>query len=225
MGRKIKKAVKGEVSNFISRASAVRKLQINLSDFRKLCILKGIYPREPKNKKKVGKGSTAHKTYYYRKDIQFLMHEPLLVNLRLMKIYDKKIKKAQGKREAAVVKSLISKSPTLSIDHLIKERYPSFLDALRDLDDALCMIFLFATLAANDKIDTQEVKNCQKLALEFQNYVIMTNSLRKVFLSIKGIYYQIEIKGEKITWIVPYAYAQDVREFLKLILGSCRCGF
>lgn len=210
MGKKIKKDEKGQVSNYISRASAVRKLQINLSDFRKLCILKGIYPREPKNKKKVGKGSTQNKTWYYRKDIAFLMHEPLLQSLRLLKIHDKKLKKAQGKSQKAVVKSLLEKTPQFNIDHLIKERYPSFLDALKDLDDALSMIFLFATLPANDKVPSDIVQNCQKLALEFQNYVIMSHGLRKVFLSIKGIYYQVQVKGEKITWIVPYTYAQEV---------------
>ena len=221
MGKKIQKDLKGQVSNFISRASAVRKLQINLSDFRKLCILKGIYPREPKNKKKVGKGSTAHKTFYYKKDIAFLMHEPLLQSLRVLKIHDKKLKRAQGKKQSAVVKSLLEKTPTFNIDHLIKERYPSFLDALKDLDDSLSMIFLFATLPTNDKINSEVVKSCQKLALEFQNSIIMTNSLRKVFLSIKGIYYQVEIKGEKITWIVPYAYSQHVNSLL-LKIGSNR---
>jgi pescadillo protein len=210
MGKKIKKDEKGQVSNYISRASAVRKLQINLSDFRRLCILKGIYPREPKNKKKVGKGSTQNKTWYYRKDIAFLMHEPLLQSLRLLKIHDKKLKKAQGKSQKAVVKSLMERTPEFNIDHLIKERYPSFSDALKDLDDALSMIFLFATLPANDKVSSDIVSNCQRLALEFQNYIIMTHGLRKVFLSIKGIYYQVQVKGEKITWIVPYTYAQEV---------------
>ena len=89
-------------------------------------------------------------------------------------------------------------------------RYPSFVDALRDMDDALSLVFLFATLPTDDKIANAHVKECQRLSAEFQNYVMTTKSLQKVFLSIKGIYYQAEIKGQTITWIVPYAFSQDV---------------
>ncbi len=90
--------------------------------YSKLCILKGIYPREPKNKKKVGKGSTAPRTYYYKKDIQFLLHEPLLFKLRDMKVFEKKIKRALGKKEFVVADNLMENKPEFTLDHLVKER-------------------------------------------------------------------------------------------------------
>ncbi|KAJ3004049.1 mRNA-binding ribosome synthesis protein nop7 [Thoreauomyces humboldtii] len=209
-GTKLKKGEKGAVTNYITRASAVKKLQISLAHFRRLCILKGVYPREPKNKKKVGKGSTAPRTYYYRKDIQFLFHEPVLHKLREQKIFARKLSKAIAKQEWTKAKSLQEHRPEYTLDHIIKERYPTFVDALRDMDDALSMAFLFATLPATDKIKSEHVQQCQRLCAEFQHYVMVSHSLRKVFLSIKGIYYQAEIKGQTVTWIVPFQFSQHV---------------
>lgn len=53
---------------------------------RRLCILKGIYPHEPKHKKKVNKGSTAPRTFYLLKDIRFLLHEPIVAKFRDYKV-------------------------------------------------------------------------------------------------------------------------------------------
>lgn len=92
----------------------------------------------------------------------------------------------------------------------MKERYPTFTDALRDLDDAVSMLFLFANLPTNHNLPHETITTCEKLANEWQHYIIRTNSLRKSFLSIKGIYYQAEIQGQEVLWLVPYKFAQRV---------------
>ncbi|KAL1305261.1 hypothetical protein AAFC00_002173 [Neodothiora populina] len=206
-----KEAKKGNAKNYITRTQAVRKLQISLPDFRRLCIFKGIYPREPRNKRKAAKNSTPSTTFYYTRDIQFLLHEPLLAKYRDHKALGKKISRALGRNEigdaARMEKTL---TPRITLDHVIKERYPTFVDALRDLDDCLSMLFLFANLPATENVSSKTIQLCQRLCLEFEHYLIRTNSLRKSFLSIKGIYYQATIQGQDILWLVPYKFVQRV---------------
>ncbi|KAH8551734.1 pescadillo-family BRCT domain protein [Umbelopsis sp. PMI_123] len=206
-----KKGKKGAAANFVTRNQALKKLQISLADFRRLCILKGIYPREPRNKKKANKGSTAPTTFYYHKDIQYLLHEPVLYKFREHKAFAKKLAKVLAKGQYSTAKSLEEHNkPVYTLDHIVKERYPTFVDAVRDLDDALSMLFLFATMPVTEKIKREVVEECQRLTAEFQIYVMKSRSLRKVFFSIKGIYYQAEIKGQTVTWLVPYQFAQTI---------------
>ena len=187
----------------------MKKLQISLPDFRRLCIFKGIYPREPRRKKVVSKGSTAATTFYYTKDIQYLLHEPLLAKFREHKAVAKKIARALGRGEtgdaARLEKNL---APKIKLDHIVKERYPTFVDALRDLDDALSMLFLFANLPSSQHVPAKTIALCQKLCHEFEHYVIVSHSLRRSFLSIKGIYYQATIQGQDVLWLVPYRFVQ-----------------
>ncbi|KAJ5788280.1 hypothetical protein N7457_003270 [Penicillium paradoxum] len=211
MGKIKKKGSSGAAKNYITRTQAVRKLQISLPDFRRLCIFKGIYPREPRNKKKASKTSTPNTTFYYTKDIQYLLHEPLLNKFRDQKAVAKKIARSLGRGEVSDASRLEKNhAPRLTLDHVIKERYPTFIDALRDLDDALSLLFLFATLPSTDHVPSKTVALCQRLCHEFQHYLIMTNSLRRSFLSIKGIYYQATIQGQDIMWLVPYRFVQRV---------------
>ncbi|KAJ3544942.1 hypothetical protein NMY22_g2621 [Coprinellus aureogranulatus] len=137
MGRLKQKGKAGAAKNFTTRTQAVKKLQISLADFRRLCILKGL--------------------------------------------------------------TISSKSDI-----------PTFIDALRDIDDALCMIFLFATLPTTARLPRELVENCARLSAEWQLYVMHTHSLRKVFFSIKGVYYQAEVMDQTITWLVPYSFTQSV---------------
>ena len=101
-------------------------------------------------------------------------------------------------------------APKLSLDHIIKERYPTFVDALRDLDDALSLLFLFANLPSTSNVSPKTIALCQRLCFEFEHYLITTNSLRKSFLSIKGIYYQATVQGQDILWLVPYKFVPRI---------------
>ena len=157
MAKKIKKGVKGEKSQYLTRSKAIRKLQLSLKDFRRLCILKGIYPREPKKK-----FEGTNKTYYHIKDIKILMHDNLLNKFREIKAHLRKHKKLLGRKEKKLAEDHLKKIPTYNLSNIIKERYPSFLDALRDLDDALCLISLFANLPQHHTLEIQkkDIENC-----------------------------------------------------------------
>jgi len=69
---------------------------------------------------------------------------------------------------------------------------------------------LFSAMPSTIKIAPQRVANCRKLATEFEYYIAKSHSLRKVFVSIKGIYYQADIRGQTITWIVPFKFTQKI---------------
>lgn len=210
MGRLKQKGKAGAAKAYITRTAAVKKLQCSLADFRRLCILKGIYPREPRSRKKANKGNSAPTSFYYAKDIAYLQHEPVLRKLREHKAFAKKLSRAMGRGEWGIAKGLEERKPVYRLDHIVKERYPTFIDALRDIDDPLCLIALFATLPTNERIPPSLIENCARLYNEWQLYVIHTKSLRKVFLSIKGVYYQAVVQGETITWIVPWMFTQTV---------------
>lgn len=85
--RKIKGGQKGEQSQYKTRSNAIRDLQVSLQDFRRLCILKGVYPREPRKK---FKGND--KTYFHTKDLKILQHDQLLTKFRDVKAHLKKHK-------------------------------------------------------------------------------------------------------------------------------------
>ncbi|URE39889.1 Pescadillo N-terminus [Musa troglodytarum] len=163
------KKKEGNAAKYITRTKAVHYLQVSLSNFRKLCILKGIFPREPKKKVEGN-----HKTYYHMKDILFLAHEPLLEKFRDIRAHKKKVKKALARKNRDLADRLLNREPTYKLDRLILESVAQFL----------------------------------RLSHEWQAYISRTHSLRKTFISVKGIYYQAEVEGQKITWLTPHALQQ-----------------
>eukprot|EP01033_Poteriospumella_lacustris_P000702 gene702-497_t len=126
---------------------------------------------------------------------------------RKLSRFGKKVKKGKAGPNAERVNEL---KPRMVLDHLVKERYPRFIDAVRDLDDCLCMIHLFAALPSAGRITAERTSACAKLSREWQYFVSKSHSLRKVFVSVKGIYYQAEVMGETINWLVPHAFTQHI---------------
>lgn len=205
-----KKHTAGAARNFITRTQAIRKLQVSLADFRRLCIFKGIYPREPRSKKKANKGSTAPVTFYYSKDIQYLLHEPVLDKFREHKTFAKKLTRALGRGDLHDAKRIDANRPRYHLDHIIKERYPTFMDALRDIDDALSMLFLFAALPASDDVSARLVSEAEAICTQWMAFVARERLVRKVFVSIKGVYYSANIRGVEVMWLVPFRFPQNI---------------
>jgi len=205
MGRKIKKGIKGEASQYQTRSNAIRGMQVNLQDFRKLCILKGIYPRQP-NKRFKGND----KTYFHVKDLKILQHDQLLEKFRSIKAHLKKHKKYLGRREVKIAETHLKKTPKYNLAPVIKDRYPTFVDALRDLDDALCLISLYAQLPQHETLEVskKEIAECTQLYRDFMLYCTVSQVFTKAFFSIKGTYYRVEIMGQPVTWIQPYKFNQ-----------------
>ena len=199
---------------YITRTQAIRYLQISLADFRRLCILKGIYPRDlsGRAKRKIQKGSTKPLTAYYRKDIQYLAHEPVLDRFRAHKIFARKLSHAIGRGDYGDAQRIDANRPRYTLDHIIKERYPTFVDAVGDLDDALSMLFLFAQMPSSDKVSHRITEEASRLSTEWMAFVAREHLLRKVFVSIKGVYYQATVHGQEVTWVVPHKFPHNISE-------------
>jgi pescadillo protein len=116
------------------------------------------------------------------------------------------------KQEKYDMKKLIKNKPKYNLDHIIKERYPRFVDALNDIDDAMCLINLFSNLPKHEllNIKSDTVSMCQRLTKEFYLYCAITQAFKKGFISIKGIYLNTEILGQSITWLSPFNYPQKL---------------
>jgi pescadillo protein len=180
----------------------------------------GIYPRDPLHKKRANKGSSAPASFYYHKDIQYLLHEPLLVKFREHKAFAKKLARAVGRGEWGLAKNLEASKPIARLDHIVKERYPTFTLALQDMQDPLNLVHLFSKLPTNPipgktLVPSEVIAECGRLVNEWKVWAIRTHSLRKVFLGIKGVYYECEVPGHggdliKVRWLESYDFQQHV---------------
>ena len=45
-------------------------------------------------------------------------------------------------------------------------------------------------------------------AVLLQAWVVRTAALRRTFVSVKGFYFQADVVGQPVTWLVPHALSQ-----------------
>ncbi|KAG4110250.1 hypothetical protein ERO13_D13G037150v2 [Gossypium hirsutum] len=112
------KKKEGNAARYVTRSQAIKILQVSLSDFRKLCIHKRVFPREPKKKVKGN-----HHTYCHLKDAMYILHDPLLDKFREIRAYQRKIKKAKAKKNDELAKLLLSRAPSYRLDMVIRDRF------------------------------------------------------------------------------------------------------
>eukprot|EP00526_Cylindrotheca_closterium_P007342 CAMPEP_0113629490 /NCGR_PEP_ID=MMETSP0017_2-20120614/15308_1 /TAXON_ID=2856 /ORGANISM="Cylindrotheca closterium" /LENGTH=695 /DNA_ID=CAMNT_0000539889 /DNA_START=49 /DNA_END=2136 /DNA_ORIENTATION=+ /assembly_acc=CAM_ASM_000147 len=209
MGKKQKKNHAGLEATFVGRSKCLKMLQITIKDFRRLCILKGIYPREPRGR---FPGHKKGQTFYHIKDIRAIAHEPVLEKFREFRAFTKKVRRAAGRNEQDEALRKNAMCPTYTLHHLVRERYPRFNDALSDLDDALTLTYLFAALPSTANIKPKVVTKAKSLAAAWGAYCSTAACITKSFISVKGIYFEATIRSVPVRWVVPHSFTQFMPE-------------
>ena len=102
--------------------------------------------------------------------------------------------------------------PTYTLHHLVKERYPRFVDALGDLDDALTLSYLFAALPSERGIKPKVINKAKALVAAWGAYCATTHCITKSFISVKGVYLEASVKSVPIRWVIPHSFTQYVPE-------------
>lgn len=208
-GKKQKKENAGLEATFIGRSKALKILQVTIKDFRRLCILKGIYPREPRGRVP---GKKKGQTFYHIKDIRAIAHEPILESFREFRSFMKKIRRAAGRNESSEAARKNAVCPSYTLHHLVRERYPRFVDALSDLDDALTLTYLFAALPSTTAIKAKMGGKAKTLAAAWGAYCSTAGCITKSFISVKGVYLEATIRGIPVRWVVPHSFTQFMPE-------------
>ena len=69
-----------------------------------------------------------------------------MTSFRQITSHLKRYRKAKIRGDTTKAEHFKKTIPKYDLKHLVKERFPTFVDALRELDDPLCLVNLFATL-------------------------------------------------------------------------------
>ncbi|KAA6393479.1 MAG: putative Pescadillo [Streblomastix strix] len=197
--KKAKKTKRGPARYYLPRTRVLKHLQVSLKQFRRLAIMNGIFPRIP-----VKSVKDQSRIYYHIKDVKFLQNCPMMEVLRQRNAMRKKFHRALIKQDKLHIRSIKRLMPQIPIAQIVKDRYPSFEDALKDLSDALNTIYLFSEMTPKASFKGVDIILARRLRREWNSYVATTHTLRRAFISIKGTYFQAEVYGTTIIWMEPH---------------------
>ena len=205
---------------YLTRMQATRLLQTDSMGFRRLCILKGIYPRAIGRSKQKASGND--KQYYLTKEIKWLVHDQINSKAHAYEAFEKKVRAAKAQHRFKDLDALKKRKPQYQLDATIKERYPFFVDAVKDIDDAMSMIALYAfmspeiksesTIEFHQALPTGLHEKAKQVVSGFLDYVAHAHLLSRAFISIKGFYYEVFIHGQRIIFLMPHEYASKFPE-------------
>lgn len=191
---------KSKIFNYISKKEAIKELNMSEDDFEKACIYLSIFPVIGKSKQSIG--SITNDFCYKLSDIRKIGNSIIYHNIKINKKID--IKKRQLQQNNLIDRANSIKYAKIKLIPFIKSKYKSFGESLCDLGNSLKFIYLAKLL----KISNFDVQN------EFENFVIEKKILNYGFMSINGIYYQLNIEDKMILWMIPYKI-NDLNNFYK----------
>lgn len=190
-----KKNLSGVSSKLVKEDKVFDKVQLDPDDFRRVAILLDIHPKVyPKEK-------NSPFPYFHRDDLSLVNHSSMAWFIRDYSAYLKKYKKKYHRKE-----EFYQKPPNAPYADVILSRYPSFADSVRDLDDALTTIALFAQMQGNDLLESAKKNHCQKLLAEFHFYISRVHALTKSFISVRGYYFSAQLEGIEVIWLIPHNF-------------------
>jgi pescadillo protein len=196
MGRKLRKGQKGKKAHLVREDKILEHVHIpDILQFRRLCILRGVYPRE------IPKEHNSPFAAFHKKDLSMLNSDSMAWFIRDHTAWLNKYKKRLHRGEHYGVPE-----PAAPYAELIRSRYPTFADAVHELDDALTTVGLFAQMSGTKLIASERVAKCRRLMTEFHYYIARSRLLKLGFISFRGFHFEAAVEGEKVLWLIPHSF-------------------
>lgn len=202
-----KKVKKLQTKKYLKKRNIIKKLCITEKDFRKLCIYKGIYPESYKKVPAAIRGKFAKEKICYPKEVvSKLSHEKVIHHFRKT---DAALKRYNVLKnwydDTTKARNVIANLPKLTIDHILKKRFPNLCNAIEHLTDAVSTISVYSHLSFQivGGLNAHFILECKQLMDYFHYYIYKTQKLTKAFIAVDRYYLLANILGKDVTWIIP----------------------